>query len=1148
MTYARSLRLHFAALLVALALGACGGGGGGDDVAASPGSPAAPAAPAAPVAPAAPAAPGAPAVPPSAAASATLQVLVQSLDGTIVQGARIAAMSGGNATTDASGAAELKVQAGTGLTVALSKEGFASQVKTLTVPAGGTAATLRVTMVAREAPQTLADAGAGGTVTGKHGARAEFPAGSLVDANGRAVAGAVQMQITPVNVLTETAAFPGQFAGTQGGGSPVPIVSYGVAEFHPTQNGQKLQVAAGKSVVIEIPIYAERHQDGSRVAVGQVIPLWSLNEATGIWAQEGTGTVVASAQSPSGFALRASVTHFSWWNCDDFAGNEVLIAIKCMMIDAAGNPVVPLAPGQTCSVRAEVPDPLKRPVQLASTVIDAAGASGLRIPAGTVVDLHGDSTAGTARFAGFTSVNLTSNAAIVIPLVQAAGVTLTTPPRGATLPSPAPASVTLDGSADRVELYLGGVKVAEDASAPFDFSFDTSAVAEGHTTLQARAVRGGRVAGASDLRAVVVDRTPPAINLLRLNASAGDGQVRLLAEVADLTAVGKVEFFRGSTKIGESSTLPFQHTYTLQASDGDAVSFTARATDAAGNAGVSNAISFGTLAPRVSLSRTPASAVVTTSGALVFEAAATSVNGIARVEFFKGSAPLAQDTTAPFQLTYVVTGADQPSFTIMARAVDNVGNAATATFAVPVGLPDTSDRTPPTVAMDPLASPITTTSVELSAAASDNVGVAKVAFFVNGRSLGEVATPSSGRFRMVADTSLLSGSTTFSARAFDAAGNTAQSSVTANVAITTTLLVSPGQLAHRTGSCPPSMGISADGIFFVAHMDQQPNGLFDVRVSRGVQGTWTSLGFANDAAATNALEGAGCAEIGVSASGQPFVAMIVRDGRTPGAGQARILVRRLSGNAWETIRDIPLANPFSRVVLRMDGASRPVIAYTDTTNVSAVTVERFDGSNWQPLAIRVGNLGGGVFNFKLAVRPDNSLVLAVQSSDGPFATKLHALNITDAGTTPLGDINTRIIDGTGDTTRGVILYGLAVTATETVVSSLVAADRRDTPTRVRRFDATTNRWVQVGTDAEQLLPAEEVLVAFQGSSLVQVATRPAAGRRFTGTAWTAFSSLSPVQSVATNIVVFQGALFLVYTHDTVCCGGSGVGVARIDVP
>lgn len=63
-------------------------------------------------------------------------------------------------------------------------------------------------------------------------------------------------------------------------------------------------------------MYFDTYQDGSAIAIGDTIPLWSLNEDTGIWLQEGVGTVVASTESPTGLAMNATVGHFSWWNCD----------------------------------------------------------------------------------------------------------------------------------------------------------------------------------------------------------------------------------------------------------------------------------------------------------------------------------------------------------------------------------------------------------------------------------------------------------------------------------------------------------------------------------------------------------------------------------------------------------------------------------------------------------------------------------------------------------------------------------------------------------------------------------------------------------------------------------------------------------------
>lgn len=56
----------------------------------------------------------------------------------------------------------------------------------------------------------------------KDGVCAEFPAGGLVNAAGQVVSGAVQVQMTPVNVLSQTAAFPGRFAGTPAGAAAEP--------------------------------------------------------------------------------------------------------------------------------------------------------------------------------------------------------------------------------------------------------------------------------------------------------------------------------------------------------------------------------------------------------------------------------------------------------------------------------------------------------------------------------------------------------------------------------------------------------------------------------------------------------------------------------------------------------------------------------------------------------------------------------------------------------------------------------------------------------------------------------------------------------------------------------------------------------------
>jgi len=88
------------------------------------------------------------------------------------------------------------------------------------------------------------------------------------------------------------------------------LKSFGVTEFEFSQNGEALSLVAGTRASIDIPMYASRD-----VSIGMSIPLWALDPNSGIWIQEGVGTVVA-ADTPTGFALRGEVGHFSWWNCN----------------------------------------------------------------------------------------------------------------------------------------------------------------------------------------------------------------------------------------------------------------------------------------------------------------------------------------------------------------------------------------------------------------------------------------------------------------------------------------------------------------------------------------------------------------------------------------------------------------------------------------------------------------------------------------------------------------------------------------------------------------------------------------------------------------------------------------------------------------
>jgi PKD repeat protein len=241
-----------------------------------------------------------------------------------------------SAQTDAQGVVVLNgVPAGVPLVLSLSRAGYADgSVRIDAIPPGMDEGYFQATLTPRQPVATLASAQAGGSVGGPSGARVVIPAGALVRADGSAATGSAEISITPVDVTSEVEAFPGTFTGVGSDGNAAPIATLGVMEVELSQGGQPLRIAPGYQATIDIPIYT-----GGALA-GQAVPLWSLDEATGLWVQEGTGTVVASAASPTGLVLRGSVSHFSWWNVDIYF-QPFTIRVKCF--ELLGSTKVPLS-------------------------------------------------------------------------------------------------------------------------------------------------------------------------------------------------------------------------------------------------------------------------------------------------------------------------------------------------------------------------------------------------------------------------------------------------------------------------------------------------------------------------------------------------------------------------------------------------------------------------------------------------------------------------------------------------------------------------------------------------------------------------------------------------------------------------------------
>lgn len=287
---------------------------------------------------------------PAPTGSATVAVRVRDAAGTPLGGASVRVVGGATAMSNDEGVA--KVSAPTGVPVVFHAEhaGFVRQVRAMTLNGSGERV-LELTLRAAPSPQKLADAAVGGEVIGESGAKVRLGPKSLVDKNGAAVTGEIEVRVTPVDVVAQPAQFPGQYAGLTADATNTGIVSYGTVDFVFTQKSERLDLAPGQTATVDLPVYPKRHLDGKAIAAGDSIPLWSLDENSGLWIQEGTAPVVASASSPTGFVQRAQVRHFSWWNCDAPLDLEPKPVSCCM--DADGNDECD-GPTVACFVQAQV--------------------------------------------------------------------------------------------------------------------------------------------------------------------------------------------------------------------------------------------------------------------------------------------------------------------------------------------------------------------------------------------------------------------------------------------------------------------------------------------------------------------------------------------------------------------------------------------------------------------------------------------------------------------------------------------------------------------------------------------------------------------------------------------------------------------------
>jgi len=179
--------------------------------------------------------------------------------------------------------------------------------------------------------------------------------------------------------------------------------------------------------------------------------------------------------------------------------------------------------------------------------------------------------------------------------------------------------------------------------------------------------------------------------------------------------------------------------------------------------------------PTVAITSPVATAAV--SGIVPVSTSASDNVGVSSVEFWVNDVLQTTERVAPYLFSWNTTGLASGAYTLMAKAYDAAGNLGTSE-AIPVTV--VNDTTPPTVSLtSPVNNKTVSETLAITASATDNVGVTKVEFYLDGTLLfaGNTA-PFSYRW----DTSaIVCGGHTLSAKAYDAAGNVGES---ASIAVT----------------------------------------------------------------------------------------------------------------------------------------------------------------------------------------------------------------------------------------------------------------------------------------------------------------------------------------------------------------------------
>lgn len=128
----------------------------------------------------------------------------------------------------------------------------------------------------------------------------------------------------------------------EGGNEASAITTFGMSEFHFSQNGRELDLRPGVRATLSMDlagpyIMTDENAFYEDATEGAIMPLWYYDTEQLVWREEGEVVIAADSESNSGFTATGEVSHFSYWNID-WMTPFIKADIHVLVVDQNGAP------------------------------------------------------------------------------------------------------------------------------------------------------------------------------------------------------------------------------------------------------------------------------------------------------------------------------------------------------------------------------------------------------------------------------------------------------------------------------------------------------------------------------------------------------------------------------------------------------------------------------------------------------------------------------------------------------------------------------------------------------------------------------------------------------------------------------------------